>query len=69
MININRAKTEFENHTKETLDVQSLGGALYAFGSELACLRLAKAYRHCGERADYGFSQNLKTWYFRLETL
>ena len=68
-MNIHKVKQEFETHAKETLDVQSLGGALYAFGSELACLRLTKTYRHCGDRADSGFSQNLKTWYFRLETL
>jgi hypothetical protein len=68
-MNILKAKQEFETHAKEALDVQSLGGALYAFGSELACLRLAKTYRSCGDRADSGFSQNLNSWYFRLETL
>lgn len=68
-MNIQKAKQEFETHAKETLDVQSLSGALYAFGSELACLRLANTYRSSGDRADSGFSQNLKTWYFRLETL
>lgn len=68
-MNIQLAKVEFEIHAKETLEVKSLGGALYALGSELACLRLAQKYRHCGDRADSGFSLNLKSWYFRLETL
>jgi hypothetical protein len=69
MMNLNRAKTEFEKHAKETLELKELGGALYAFGSELACLRLAKAYRFCGDLAASGFSENMKSWYFRLETL
>jgi hypothetical protein len=68
-MNIDKAKVEFEKHAKETLDLKELGGALYAFGSELACLRLSKVYRHCGDRAASGFSENMKTWYFRLETL
>ena len=63
-----KAKREFEKHAKETLDVISLGGALYAFGSELACLRLERAYRYCDDRAKAGFSEARQTWYFRLET-
>ena len=68
-MHLDKAKKEFEIYAKEDLELKMLGGALYAFGSELACLRLSKAYRHCGDRADSGFSQNLKTWYFRFETL
>lgn len=68
-MNMNMAKTEFEKHAKELLEVKQLGGAIYAFGTELACLRLMNVYRNCGDRAASGFSENLKTWYFRLETL
>ena len=68
-MNMNMAKSEFEKHAKELLEVKQLGGAIYAFGTELACLRLSHAYRNCGDRAASGFSENLKTWYFRLETL
>jgi hypothetical protein len=68
-MNLNRTKTEFEKHAKETLELKELGGAIYAFGSELACLRLGHVYRYCGERASVGFSENMKSWYFRLETL
>ena len=68
-MNMHKAKQEFETHAKETLNVEYMGGALYAFGSELACLRLVRAYRHCGHRADCGFSENLKSWYFYLEPL
>lgn len=68
-MNLNRAKTEFEKYAKETLELKELSGAIYAFGSELACLRLFYVYRNCGDRANSGFSENLKSWYFRLETL
>jgi hypothetical protein len=68
-MNLIRAKTEFEKHAKETVEVQELGGTLYVYGSELACLRLFYVYRHCGDRAQVGYSFNMKTWYFRLETL
>ena len=55
-MNLNRAKTEFEKHAKETLELKDLAGAVYALGSELACLRLFYVYRHCGDRAVTGFS-------------
>ena len=66
-MNLNRAKADFETHAKETLELKELGGALYAFGSELACLRLFHKYHHSDDRAASGFSENLKSWYFRLE--
>jgi hypothetical protein len=68
-MNMLRAQKDLEKIAKETLELKQLGGALYAFGSELACLRLFYKYRHCGDRVASGFSENLKTWYFRLETL
>ena len=64
-----KAKTEFEKHAKETLAVEQIADALYAFGSELACLRLAHAYRYCGDRAVANYSEPRKTWFFRLETV
>ena len=68
-MNLNRAKTEFEKHAKETLELKELSGAVYALGSELACLRLFYVYRSCGDRAHSAYSENLKSWFFRLETL
>jgi hypothetical protein len=65
---VKKAKREFEKHAKQTLDVQQIGGALYAFGSELACLRLERAYRYCGDRAHADYSPARDTWYFSLET-
>lgn len=68
-MSLNRVKIDFERYAKESLELKQLGGAIYAFGSELACLRLLQAYSICEDRAKAGFSENLKTWYFRLETL
>jgi hypothetical protein len=69
MMNLKRAKVDLEQIAKETLELDQIGGAVYAFGSELACLRLFHKYRYCGDKAATGFSENLKTWYFRLETI
>lgn len=66
-MNLFRAKREFEIHAKENLVVEEISGTVYAFGSELACLRLLNTYRHCGDRVAAKFSENKKTWFFRLE--
>lgn len=62
-----RVRDEFTRRASEPVTVEEIGGTFYAFGSELATLRLLKAYRHCGERADAGYSDNRESFYFRLE--
>ena len=64
---VDRAKNEFERHAKEVLSVEEIGGTLYAFGSELACLRLLNAYRDCGDAVKTAYSENQNSWFFRLE--
>jgi hypothetical protein len=64
---VDRAKNEFERHAKEVLSVEEIGGTLYAFGSELACLRLLNAYRYCGDAVKTAYSENQNSWFFRLE--
>lgn len=64
---LDKIKPMWEKHAKEKLELKLISGAIYAFGSELACLRLDKTYRSHGTKADSGFSANLNTWYFRLE--
>ena len=64
-----KAKIEFENHAREELTIEEIAGAVYAFGSELACLRLMHKYRYCGDRAHTAYSENIGSWFFRLETL
>jgi len=62
-----KAKAEFERYAKETLSVEDIAGSLYAFGSELACLRLLNVYRNCGDAVKVAYSENQNTWFFRLE--
>lgn len=63
----NRVKTDWENTATESVDVQLINDTFYGFCSELASLRLLKAYRST-DKADCGYSDNRKTFYFRLET-
>jgi hypothetical protein len=62
-----RVKADWEKIAKEELSIEATGtvqDAIYAYGSELACLRLEHAFRFTeGAKAD--FSKNLNTWYFR----
>jgi hypothetical protein len=67
-MNIQRVKNDWLEIAKEEINVEQIGGALYAFGSELAMLRLFHKYRYTDEsRIHANFSENMKTWFFRLE--
>jgi hypothetical protein len=64
---IDALKREWEEIAGEPLnEVRQIKGAVYAFGSELACLRLERKYRWC-KRASALYSTNLSTWTFELE--
>ena len=56
-----RATKEWSRLAGEPVRVEDVGGTLYAYGSELACLRLW--YKMGMGKAAY--SSNLKTWYWR----
>lgn len=60
---IERIKKEYEAIAKEPLVVEYIGGTLYFFGSELACLRLF--HKMPNRRAIY--SPNRKSWVFVIE--
>ncbi len=64
---IQRVKTNWENISKEVVKVEFISGTLYGYCTELASLRLLKAYRGT-DKSDCGYSENLETHYFRLET-
>ena len=57
-----RLKQEWDHIAGESLryEVTTSSDPIYAFGSELACLRLEHTLK--AGRAD--FSANLKTWYY-----
>lgn len=63
---IERAEREWSEIAKESLTVEQISGALYAYGSELACLRLYHKWQG-GRKVRAAYSENLKTWYFRVE--
>jgi len=63
-----RTTAEWSEIAKESMAVEEIGGTIYAYGSELACLRLAYKFRYSGDKAKSAFSDNLQTWFFRLET-
>lgn len=68
-MNIARVEKDWSEIAKEAVKVEQIGGAIYAFGSELAALRLFRKYRYTDEsRIHANYSENLKTWFFRLET-
>jgi len=65
---ISRVEKDWIAIAKESVTVEQIGGAIYAFGSELATLRLFHKYRYTDEsRIHANYSENLKTWFFRLE--
>lgn len=61
-----RAKKEFETHAKENVEIEMIGNAIYAFGSELATLRLYNVYSHA-DFARAGYSKNRGSFYFTYE--
>lgn len=63
----------FELYAQEKLTVELLGDTYYAFGSELACLRLFAKYNTNGAshnpKARVGYSQPKGSWYFSLDVV
>lgn len=59
-----RATAEWSRIAREPVDVVDVAGALYAFGSELATLRLFKVFHPVGRA---GWSANRGSFYFTTE--
>lgn len=51
----------------ENVAVEVMEEDIYAFGSELACLRLEHHFKRGECETDTAYSVNLKTWYFLLK--
>jgi hypothetical protein len=66
MMLVQKCKVEWSALAKETVNVQLISTTLYAFGSELACLRLFAAFKGT-PNTKVGYSLNMKTWYFSKE--
>jgi hypothetical protein len=66
---LERVKNDWEKVAQEPLVLSDIGVVIYAFGSELACLRLFHHYRYTAdvEKIAAKYSKNQKSWYFSLE--
>jgi hypothetical protein len=66
---VKNAEKDWKKVAKEPITLEQIGGAIYAYGSELATLRLLRYYMHSIHKgkAMQDYSTNMKTFYFRLE--
>jgi len=66
-----KAAIEFAKYAKESVNVRNLKGTVYAFGSELATLRLFAEYNangaHPSAKYRVGFSKGYDSHYFSIE--
>jgi len=63
---LEKIKKMWETKAKEKFTIEDIKGTVYAYGSELATLRLLKEYRG-NKKAKADYSINLKKFYFSLE--
>ena len=66
--NLKKVKDHWQKVAIEVIEIEHIGAAYYAFGSELATLRL---YRHYApnKKIHQDYSENRQCFYFRLEML
>ncbi len=69
-MDLSRVERDWRKVAKENVEVEKIKGAIYGFGSELATLRLFYEYRYSFAlgKVNCGYSDNLRTHYFVLET-
>lgn len=60
---IKRTQAEYSRIAGENVSLEVIGGAIYAFGSELATLRLFRKM----PKMRQGYSENMKTFFFCVE--
>lgn len=63
-----RAVIDFKDAAKENIEVEFFDGAFWVYASELATLRLFRVHTHKLAIGRQGFSKNLNTHYFTLES-
>jgi hypothetical protein len=59
-------KNDLERIASETITIEVIHDVIYVYCSEIASLRLLKAYRKA-KNADAGFSENLNTFFFNID--
>lgn len=67
---MNDLKKHWEQITKEPITIEKIGSMYYAFGTELACLRLLHKYQYSIhlEKVKCAYSASKESWYFVLYT-
>lgn len=68
---LSRTQRDLTAMAKEPVTVEQVGSGLYAFGSELATLRIFAKYNangsvHC-PKVRVGYSENMKSFYAVIE--
>ena len=64
---IKRLANDWTKIAGETVEIELIGGTPYGFCSELGALRLFHKYQIVDGRAKAAWSENLNSWFFRLE--
>lgn len=62
-----RLSSDWNRIAGEVMEIEYCKGSIYAFGSELATLRLFKVYAYSTSYHKQAFSENLGKFYFMLE--
>ena len=64
---LNRHKKEWSILAGEPVEIKIYENDIYAFGSELACLRLYYKFRNCEvDKIKVAFSKSIGCWFFSL---
>jgi len=65
-----KVAAEWKRGANEEVTVEEIKGTFYTFVSELVALRLFRHYNRAvrNPKTDVGYSENLGSWFFRLET-
>ena len=64
---LNRHKKEWSILAGEPVEIKIYENDIYAFGSELACLRLYYTFRHCEvDKIKVEFSKTYNCWFFAM---
>lgn len=63
---LQRIADQWEKTAGENISIEVMEEDIYAFGSELACLRLEHCFKKGICETDVAYSTNLQTWYFLL---
>lgn len=58
---------EWSKIAGENVDIQLIGGGIYAFASELGCYRIYMKYRNSPSKVRAEYSANKKSWFFVLD--